>query len=99
MLFQQGRRHEVFIGEGVGFMGKQAHLPKMSFSSYFGHFILKMLEKHCNFFKSINKNAEMSSVLGGRPPLISRLGGGDASSFPRFRRPCTYFGVGIFWCT
>ena len=37
----QGGRHEVLIG-GDGFMGTQAHLPpKFSFSSDFGHFILK----------------------------------------------------------
>ena len=42
----QGRRHVVlFGGGGGGFMGTEIHLPqKFSFSSDFGHFILKMLE-------------------------------------------------------
>ena len=39
----QGRRHEVLFG-GDGFIGTQTNLPpKFSFSSDFGHFILKMV--------------------------------------------------------
>ena len=48
----QGRHHEVLIGGGggVGFIGTQTHLsPKFSFSSDFGHFILKMLENAKNY--------------------------------------------------
>ena len=41
----QGRCHQVLFGGGDGFMGTQTHLPpKLSFSSNFGHFILKILE-------------------------------------------------------
>ena len=40
----QGRRHEVLFW-GDGFIGTQTHLPQnISFSSDFGHFILKMVE-------------------------------------------------------
>ena len=45
MDMMQERRHEVLIGGGGGFMGTQTHLPpKFSFSSDFGHLILKILE-------------------------------------------------------
>ena len=41
----QGRRHESFFAWGSGFMGTHPNLPpKFSFSSDFGHFILKMLD-------------------------------------------------------
>ena len=43
--YLRGRRHELLFGGGDGFMGTQTHLPpKFSFSSDFGHFILKMVE-------------------------------------------------------
>ena len=43
----QGHRHEVLFGGGGGFIGTQTHLPpKFSFSSDFGHFILKMTAKY-----------------------------------------------------
>ena len=49
---RQGRRHEILFG-GDEFIGTQTHLlPKFSFCSDFGHFILKMVE-----------NAKFSSVL------------------------------------
>ena len=61
---------------GDGFIGTQTYLPpKFSFSSDFGHFILKMVENAKKIFVSRKKDAEMSYFLGGRPPLIFRLRG------------------------
>ena len=56
----QGRRHKVLFG-GDGFMGTQIHLPpKFSFSSDFGHFILKMLENIKFAYVSRKKDSEIS---------------------------------------
>ena len=42
----------IFIGDYWGFIGAQTHLPKkFSFSSDFGHLILKMLENAKNTFQ------------------------------------------------
>ena len=49
--------------------------PKFSFSSDFGHFILKMMENAKNVIRVKKKDAEISTFLGGRPPLIFRLQG------------------------
>ena len=41
----KGVATKFWLGGGVEFIGTQTHLPqKFSFSSDFGHFILKMLE-------------------------------------------------------
>ena len=73
---QFSSRHEVLFG-GDGFIGIQTHLPpKLSFSSDFGHFILKMVENAKYSSVSRKKDAKISSFLGGgRPPLIFRLRG------------------------
>ena len=59
--------------------------PKFSFSSNFGHFILKMLENAKNFKKKVT---EISKFLGGRHPRFFLSAGvltpatpvGDASA-------------------
>ena len=57
----QGRRHEVLLGGGDGFIGIQTHLPqKISFSSDFGHFILKMVENAKLSYVSRKKDTEIS---------------------------------------
>ena len=67
VLVGQERRHEVSIGED-GFIGTQTvqtNIPqKFSFSSAFGHFILRMLE-NAKFSYVLRKKAiEISLFLG-----------------------------------
>ena len=53
---KQGRRHEVLFGRD-GFIGTQTHLPqKFSFSSDFGHFILKIVDNNAKFSSVSRKN-------------------------------------------
>ena len=67
-------------------MGTEVHLlKKISFSSDFGHFILKMLE-NAKFSHVRKKDTEISQLLGGHPPLIFHLRGTRPPS-PCFRRP------------
>ena len=71
----RGVATKFFFG-GDGFIGTQTHLPpKISFSSDFGHFILKMVGNAKYSSVSRKKDAKISSFLGGRPPLIFRLRG------------------------
>ena len=62
-------------------MGTYTHLPpKFSLYSDFGHCILKMLENTKLYLIRAKTDSEIRveilvlSFLGGRPPLISRLG-------------------------
>ena len=71
---RQGRRHEVLIGM-VGFIGTQTHLPpKFSFSSDFGHFILKMLENTKNERFNI-KFTEICKFLWESTPAVFKSAG------------------------
>ena len=64
------------LGGGDGFIGTQINLPpKFGSSSDFGHFILKMVENAEFLSGWRKKDANISSFLGGRPPLIFRLRG------------------------
>ena len=68
----QGHRREIFIGGGVGFIGTQTHVPpKFSFSSDFGHFILKKLEK--KLYASRKKILKYPNFCGGRHPRFSKV--------------------------
>ena len=62
---------------GDGFIGTQTYLPqKFSFSSDFGHFILKVVgnaKKNGDFCQE--KDAEILPFLGGRPPWFFDCGG------------------------
>ena len=76
---------------GDGFIGTQTHLPpKCSFSSDFSYFIWKMVE-NAKLSCVKKKGTEISSFLGGRPPLIFRLRG-TRPPVPRFRRPWCMIG-------
>ena len=82
---------------GDGFIGTQTHLPpKFSFSSDFGHFILKMME-NAKIVHMGQKKAEISSFLGGTSPQIVRLRGARLPvPPPRFRRPwCRRLCIGV----
>ena len=62
------------------FIGTQTHLspipPKISFSSDFGHFILKRLENENVYYVLSKQLGTEVDVLcsGGRPSLLARLG-------------------------
>ena len=57
-------------------MGTQTHQPpKLSFSSDFGHFILKMLENAKFEYVSRKKDTEIFSVLGETYPADFSTGG------------------------
>ena len=70
VIWSQGRRHEDLFGGGGRFLGTQPNLPpKLSLSSDFGHFILKML-KNAKFKCQVScqeKVSEISSFLGDVP--------------------------------
>ena len=86
---EQGRRHEVLIGGG-GFMGIQTHLPqkKLSFSSDFRHFILKLLENSKLYTCQEKGCSNIINSSPGTSPMISRMRGTrPPSPPPRYRRP------------
>ena len=57
-------------------MGTQTHLPpKLSFSSDFGHFILKIVENAKKIYLSRKKILKDHPFLGVCPSLIFRLRG------------------------
>ena len=71
---------------GDGFIGIQTHLPpKLSFSSDFGHFILKMVENAKYSSVSRKKDAKISSFLGETSPADFSTAG-DASPVPLFSK-------------
>ena len=77
----QGQRRELLIGERIQTCSNQP-TPKCSFSSDFGHLILKMFENAK--FKYVTIKGEIFQFLGGRPPPVCLRG----THPPRFRRPC-----------
>ena len=84
----QGRRHEVFffLGGGDGFIGTLTHLPpKLSFSSDFGHFILKMVE-NAKFPQCEEKKMLKYHHFWGKSPSDFSTAG-DASPVPPLSTP------------
>ena len=82
----QGRRHEILI-RGVGFIGAQTHLPpKLSFSTDFGHFILKMLTKTLYVLRK--KILKYPNFWRGVDPAVFKSAGVVTPRPPPRRRPC-----------
>ena len=64
---------------GVGFISTQSHLPpKFSFSSDFGHFILKILE-NAKIYVLRKKILKYPNFCGGRPRGFLKCGGTPAT--------------------